>query len=60
MPAATKKKPKIGRPTLPDIDRKDKKLDDVRFSTKELAVLKARAEAAGKSWTDWVRQRLGL
>lgn len=62
MPKATKKKPQNvgGRPPLPDNQRRDKRIDTVRFSGDELETLRARAEASGLSWTDWVRQRLGL
>jgi hypothetical protein len=54
-------KPKrSGRPPLPPESRKDRRLDDVRFSAAELAALRARAESAGLTWSEWVRSRLGV
>jgi hypothetical protein len=59
--AKTRKKPaKSGRPPLPDGQRRDKRLDDVRFSARELALAKAAAEACGVPWSLWVRRRLGV
>jgi hypothetical protein len=56
---ATAKNPG-GRPRLPDEKRKDKRLDDVRFSAEELAKIRAVAAKSGESWSAWVRRRLGL
>jgi predicted DNA binding CopG/RHH family protein len=53
-------KQKGGRPPLPDGQRRDKRLDDVRFSAGELSRAKAMAAAAGLPWSLWVRRRLGV
>jgi hypothetical protein len=57
----TAKKPiRPGRPSLPEGEVRNKRLDDVRFSEAELEKLKGIAAKAGKGWTDWVRGKLGL
>jgi hypothetical protein len=59
--AKTRKKPaKGGRPPLPDGQRRDKRLDDVRFSARELARARAMAATAGLPWSLWVRRQLGV
>lgn len=57
VPAQPKKG---GRPPLPAGKRRDQRLNDVRFSASELALLKRRAAESGQRWTTWVRARLGL
>lgn len=56
----TLEKPRRGRPKLPAGARKDRYLDSIRFSQAELEGLRARAAASGKTFTEWVRGRLGL
>lgn len=60
MKKTLKKKRKPGRPVMDENTRRDKRLDDVRFSAGELARLKSVALKAGQRWSDWVRGRLGL
>lgn len=48
-----------GRPELPDDERRARKLP-VRFSDRDLDSVRENAEKAGRSLTDWVRERLGL
>ena len=49
-----------GRPPKPDHQRKDRWLNDVRFSAEELDMLRARAADSGLTWTEFVRGKLGL
>ena len=57
--ARTKRRPKkLGRPPVSDEDRRDRRLDDVRFSARELAGFKAQAAKAGLRWSDFVRLKL--
>lgn len=59
MKKTLEKKP-VGRPKLPAGARKDRYLDSIRFSEDELEELRRRAAASGKTFTQWVRGRLGL
>lgn len=49
-----------GRPPLPEEGRRTRRLDDVRFTAAEIAILKSRAADSGLSYSAWVRKRLGL
>ena len=60
MEKTKKKRRGPGRPPVSAELRRDRRLDDVRFSASELAFLRDLAAKSGFRWSDYVRRKLGI